>query len=145
MRTKAIPDTFIGILFVTMMIYAPVSSAEVNVSIGIGVPAPVVFIPAPPPVVIHAPPPVVVIPGTYVYFAPDIGVDIFFYHGYWYRPHRGHWYRARGYDGPWDNIRRSRVPHVVRDFPPDLVILTCGPWLFICPWLLSFLSLNGSR
>jgi hypothetical protein len=119
MRTKAIIVIFIGILFFTMMGYAPESSAEVHVSIGIGLPAPQVVIPAPPPVVVHEPPPVVVIPGTYVYFAPDVGVDIFFYHGYWYRPHHGHWYRARGYNGPWHNIKGGRVPHVVRNLPPD--------------------------
>jgi hypothetical protein len=111
MKTKAITAFFIGIVFVMMTGYAPVRSAEVNLSIGIGVPAPQVVIPAPPPVV--------VIPGTYVYFAPDVGVDIFFYHGYWYRPHHGYWYRARGYNGPWDNIEGRRVPHVVRNLPPD--------------------------
>jgi hypothetical protein len=119
MRTKAAIAIFAGILFVTLMGYAPQSPAEVSVNIGIGVPVPQVVIPAPPRVVIHAPPPVVVIPGTYVYFAPDVGVDIFFYHGYWYRPHHGHWYRARGYNGPWNNIEGRRVPHVVRNLPPD--------------------------
>lgn len=119
MNAKEIKVIFIGILFITMMTCAPVNSAEVNVSIGIGVPAPQVVIPAPPPVVVPAPPPVVVIPGTYVYFALDFGVDIFFYHGYWYRPHYGHWYRSEGYNGPWYNIKGRRVPYVVRNLPPD--------------------------
>ena len=111
MRTRKAITIFFGILFFTLMANPTMSSAEMSINIGIGVPLPQV--------IIHDPPPVVVIPGTYVYFAPDVGVDIFFYHGYWYRPHRGHWYRGRGYDGPWDNIRTSRVPHVVRDLPPD--------------------------
>jgi hypothetical protein len=119
MKTKAILASFLGVLFITLIGYAPEISARVSVNIGIGVPLPQVVIPVPPRVVIHEPPPVVVIPGTYVYFAPDAGVDIFFYHGYWYRPHRGYWYRARGYNGPWDNIEGARVPHVVRDLPPD--------------------------
>ena len=119
MRTRTIIPILVGVISIALMGYAPESPAEVSVSIGIGVPAPQVVIPAPPAVVIHAPPPVVVIPGTYVYFAPDLGVDIFFYHGYWYRPYRGHWYRARGYNGPWDNIEGARVPHVVRDLPRD--------------------------
>jgi hypothetical protein len=112
MRTRAILTFFAGIMFITLMGYSQESSARVSVNIGIGVPAL-------PQVVIHQPPPVVVIPGTYVYFAPDVGVDMFFYHGYWYRPQYGHWYRARGYNGPWDNIRSSIVPYGVRHLPPD--------------------------
>jgi hypothetical protein len=119
MNTRTIIVIFGGILSVTLMGFTPQSSAEMNVSIGIGVPVPQVVVTAPPPVVVHEPPPVVVIPGTYVYFAPDVGVDIFFYHGYWYRPHNGHWYRAKGYNGPWGNIEGRRVPHVVRDVPSD--------------------------
>lgn len=119
MKTRAIIAILAGVLFVTLMSYPPKSYAEVSVNIGIGVPVPQVVIPAPPPVVIHEPPAVVVIPGTYVYFAPDVGVDIFFYQGHWYRPHHGHWYRAKGYDGPWHNIEGGRVPHVVRDVPAD--------------------------
>jgi hypothetical protein len=111
MRKRTAIAIFLGIIFVTLMGYTPKSSAEVSVNIGIGVRLPQVVIPAPPPVV--------VIPGTYVYFAPDVGVDIFFYHGYWYRPHHGRWYRAGGYNGPWNNIESSRVPHVLRDLPPD--------------------------
>ena len=76
MRTKATNVIFIGIIFVMLMGYSHKSSAEVNVNIGIGVPLPHV--------VIHSPPPVIVIPGTYAYFAPDVGLEIFFYHGYWY-------------------------------------------------------------
>lgn len=72
-----------------------------------------------PRVVIAAPPAVVVIPGTYVYFAPDVEADIFFYHGYWYRPYRGYWYRAGGYNGPWVHIGPSRVPRVLLNIPPD--------------------------
>lgn len=119
MKVKPIIAIFAGVLFVALIGYAPKIYAEVNVSIGIGVPAPQVVIPVPPPVVIHEPPVVVVIPGTYVYFAPDVGVDIFFYHGYWYRSHHGYWYRAKGYKGPWNYIEGPKLPHVVRDVPPD--------------------------
>jgi hypothetical protein len=119
MRTNRIIPIFVWGVFITLMGYSAGNCAEVSVNIGIGIPVPQVVIPAPPPVVINDPPPVVVIPGTYIYFAPDVGVDIFFYHGYWYRPHHGYWYRARGYNGPWGNIESARVPHVVRDLPPD--------------------------
>jgi hypothetical protein len=111
MRIKKTIVIFIGITFFMAAGYSNQSSAEVNVNIGIGVPLPQV--------VIHSPPPVVVIPGTYAYFAPDVGVEIFFYHGYWYRPHHGYWYRARGYNGPWGHVKNSGVPHVLRGLPPD--------------------------
>ncbi len=111
MRTKASIAIFVGIMFVTLMGYSPKSDAQLSIGIGINVPLPHV--------VLYSPPPVVVIPGTYAYFAPDAGVEIFFYHGYWYRPHHEHWYRARGYNGPWRNIRHARVPHAFRNLPPD--------------------------
>ena len=111
MKTKTAIAILAGIMFVALMGYPSKSAAEVSVRIGINVPLPHV--------VLHAPPPVVVIPGTYAYYAPDAGMEIFFYHGYWYRPHHGYWYRARGYNGPWINIRTARVPRVLRSLPPD--------------------------
>ena len=72
-----------------------------------------------PPLVISAPPALIVIPGTYVYFPPDVGVDIFFYHGYWYRPYRGQWYIAAHYNGPWSFTAVERVPGVLLRLPPS--------------------------
>jgi hypothetical protein len=102
--------TAIGIGSILLMtIFAPVAAnAEVNVTVNVPLP----------PLVIPAPPGLVVIPGTYVYYPPDVGVDIFFYHGYWYRPHHGYWYRSRGYNGPWRTIAVNRVPRAVYGVPP---------------------------
>lgn len=86
-----------------------VASAEVNVNIGIGVPLPALVFPAPPALV--------VIPGTYVYSVVDIDQDVYFYQGFWYRPHGGVWYRAREHSGPWGRI--SAVPPAVMHVPPD--------------------------
>ena len=88
------------------------AGAEVNINVGIK-------LPPPPPLVIPAPPPVFVIPRTYVYFAPEVDVDIFFYHGYWYRPHQGHWYRSRNYNERWVYISPKKVPTVLLNLPPD--------------------------
>ena len=71
-----------------------------------------------PPLVIPAPPPLFVIPGTYVYYPPDVDVDIFFYHGYWYRPYGGGWYRAGAYNGPWRTVSPNRVPRALISVPP---------------------------
>jgi len=111
---------FLGIMFFISMGYPTKSFSEVNIDIGINVPLPQVVIPAHPPVVvIHEPPPVVVIPRTYVYYTPDVDVDIFFYHGHWYRPHHGHWYRATAYNGPWAYTAPDKVPGVLFGLPAD--------------------------
>ena len=85
-------------------------NAEVNVNIGIN---------APPVVAFPGPPAVVLIAGTYAYFVPDVDVDVFFYHGYWYRPHKGSWFRSANYSGPWGHIVTTSVPRVVLHVPPD--------------------------
>lgn len=101
---------FVGMMFVMTMLYPAPGNSRVNVNIGISVPPPFVF---------PAPPELVVVPGTYVYFAPGFDVDIFFYHGYWYRPYEGHWFRARSYRGPWAYSAPARVPGVLLHLPPD--------------------------
>ncbi len=75
-------------------------------------------LPVPPPLVIPAPPAVYVIPGTYAYFAPDVEVELFFYGGFWYRPHAGQWYRASHYGGPWGFIVLHNVPGVLIKLSP---------------------------
>jgi hypothetical protein len=103
--------TAIGIGSVLLMFtfFSPViTNAEVNVDVRVALP----------PLVIPAPPHLVVIPDTYVYYPPDQNADIFFYHGYWYRPHHGYWYRARNYNGPWGHIVINRVPRAVIAVPP---------------------------
>ncbi|HBH87683.1 MAG TPA: hypothetical protein DDY17_08815 [Syntrophaceae bacterium] len=99
----------IGSVLPMFTFFSPVlTHAEVNVSVQVGLP----------PLVIPAPPGLVVIPNTYVYYPPDQNMDIFFYHGYWYRPHHGYWYRARHYNGPWGHIVSNRVPRAVIAVPP---------------------------
>jgi hypothetical protein len=86
--------------------------AEVNVKVGINV--------SPPPaLVIPLPPPMYVIPKTYVYFAPKVEVDVFFYQGYWYRPHQGHWYQSKNYNEHWVYIPPKKVPTVLLNLPPN--------------------------
>ena len=96
-----------SLLFIMLLLPA---AAGAGVSVGINI--------FPPPLVISAPPAVMVIPGTYVYFVPDVNVDILFYGGWWFRPYRGYWYRARNYNGPWAYVEGSRVPSVVINVPP---------------------------
>jgi len=88
-------------------------SGNVDLNIGVGIGAP------PPPVAVSAPPAVYPIPGSYAYFAPDVGFQLFFHSGYWYRPYNGYWYRAAYYDGPWNYLPPSRVPVVFSRLPHD--------------------------
>ena len=111
MKERFAKIILIGAILAVSMGYSNGGFAEVNVNIGIGVPLP--------PVVIPAPPTVVLIPATYVYFAPDVSVDILFYHGHWYRPHHGHYYRATSYNGPWVSIASGSVPRAVLHVPSD--------------------------
>ncbi|MBU5637159.1 hypothetical protein KOM00_10480 [Geomonas sp. Red69] len=84
------------------------AAAEVSLSINIG-----------PPVVVGAPPAMVMVPGTSVYFAPGLDVDIFFYGGYWWSPRGNRWYRSTDYDGPWRTVARSSVPRTVYRVPRE--------------------------
>jgi len=105
--------TLISSLFLSLgFLLFPVegrSDTDLHIGIGIGVP--------PPAVVIPASPSVYPIPGSYVYFAPDVGFELFFQSGYWYRPYNGYWYRAAFYNGPWYYLPPSRVPVVFAHLP----------------------------
>ncbi|MFA5321633.1 MAG: hypothetical protein WC373_03090 [Smithella sp.] len=96
------------ILFLTLIVFAPVSTmAEISVHINI---------PLPPPIIFPAPPEVVVIPETDVYAVPDVQEDIFFYGGWWWRPWQGRWYRSHYYDRGWAYYHNA--PNFRRQIPP---------------------------
>jgi hypothetical protein len=100
---------FVAVLFCSGLFSAVGSFAGVEVNIHL--PLPKLFLPMPPPLV--------VVPGTYVYAAPDADADIAFYQGAWYRPHDGVWYIANGYNGPWRAMSPERVPRVLAGLPPN--------------------------
>jgi len=99
---------FFGIALGTAVIFAPQSNAGVNVSINIPLPG----------LVLGAPPVMAVIPGTYVYVAPEADADLFFYQGYWYRPYDGRWYVSVDFNGPWGFLAFNRVPRALINLPP---------------------------
>lgn len=102
---RYLPILAAGILFAAFC--APAAKAEVNINIGIGLPA----------IKVAAPPAVVVIPGTYVYIAPDLDEDVFFYRGHWWRSHGRKWYRSDDFGGPWIIISLDRTPRALRSLP----------------------------
>ena len=93
------------ILWALVLVFPTPAMAGVNVGISISLP----------PIVFAGPPEMVVIPETDVYAVPDVDVDIFFYHGWWWRPWEGRWYRSRNYDSGWAYYQRvpsfyGRIP-----------------------------------
>lgn len=99
----------IGALLLVLTGPVTKGDAEVNVSVGINLPA----------FRFSAPPEVVVIPGTYVYMVPDIDVDILFFQGYWWRPYEGRWYRSRDYQGKYRSVKPWRIPRGLKALPQD--------------------------
>ena len=97
----------LGTILLALVLVSPIPAmARVDVGISISLP----------PIVFAGPPEVVVIPETDVYAVPDIDVDIFFYHGWWWRPWEGRWYRSRNYDSGWAYYQR--VPSFYGRIPP---------------------------
>jgi hypothetical protein len=112
MKTKTVRYV-IGFSLVGMVaLLTPGKAAHAGVDVHIGVGVPVL-----PAVVIPAPPAVVMIPNMPVYYAPDVGMDLFFYSGSWYRRHDDHWFRASYYNGPWAYTQPSHVPAVFMHMP----------------------------
>lgn len=99
-----------ALMLLTSVVILPHSTrAEVNVSIGFALPAPVVF---------DAPPEMIVLPDTNnVYVAPDSDFDLFFWNGWWWRPWEGRWYRSHSYNRGWTYYRK--VPSFYYDVDPD--------------------------
>ncbi len=105
----------IGTMLLLLFGFSGQSMARIHV--GVSIPLPPVF-------VFSAPPELVVIPGTYVYYCPDVDVDVFFFGGYWYRPYGGYWYRSVSYDGPWVYIESA--PSVLLSLPPNFRVIARG-------------------
>ena len=96
-------------MLLVLLAFSGTSIAGFSLNVGVSLP----------PLVIAAPPVVAVIPGTNVYFCPDVAMDVFFHNGYWYRLYQGGWYRSIDYNGPWGYIAVANVPPVFLHLPTD--------------------------
>jgi hypothetical protein len=96
----------------------PAAMAEVSVNVNIG----------PPPVVVAAPPALVVVPGTPVYYAPQVQYNYFFYSKRYYTFHDGHWFYARSYNGPWVFVAPAHVPGPLLTVPVKYYRVPPGHW-----------------
>jgi len=81
-----------AILALATMIHVP-ARAAVDINIGIALP---------PPIVLPAPPDLIVLPSSDdVWVDPDVGVELFFWDGWWWYFWEGRWYRSHYYDREW--------------------------------------------
>jgi hypothetical protein len=103
MKRMIIAATAVCCLLLTF--FSVAQALDIDMGIGIGAP----------PVKYANPPDLVPIPGRYVYFAPDIDITLFFYHGLWYRSYKGRWFRSENYTGSWENI--GTVPPALLNLP----------------------------
>jgi hypothetical protein len=93
------------------VLIAPVPGhAGPDVTVNIGTPAP-------PVIALPAPPRVIVVPNSPVYYAPDVGANLFVYDKQYYTVQDGHWFRARSHRGPWAFVEIGSVPGPVRAVP----------------------------
>jgi hypothetical protein len=98
-------------LSVLLSLPAPPASAGVDVNVNIGIPFPGFRV--------EADPEMVLVPEARVYFAPRVGVDLFFFDGFWFTRDRDRWYRGPDYRGPWREVPPRRVPPPVFRMRPD--------------------------
>lgn len=73
----------------------------------------------PPPVVAERPPYLVLIPGSEVYYAPEVPVELFFYNGLWFTLHGGRWFYSADYTGPWTYLSPRGVPPALQHLPAE--------------------------
>jgi WXXGXW repeat (2 copies) len=102
----------VGVAVTMLVSAAPTVAQDVKIDIGIGTP-PV------PPIVVTTPPQLVVVPGTSVYYAPDVPTNYFFYKGRYYTLVNNAWYTAPVYNGPWVVIQVGKVPPPVLTVPVE--------------------------
>lgn len=91
-----------SLFFVMGMLLSSVSSATVQVSIGINFPSY---------------PNLVVVPGYPVYYAPQLDANYFFYDGMYWVYQNDYWYASSWYNGPWRFVGPELVPVFILRIP----------------------------
>ena len=99
------------IIIVLGILFSPIASSEVQVSIGIGLPNVSIGINLP------AYPQLVRVPGYPVYYAPRLNANYFFYDGMYWVYQDDNWYASSWYNGPWGFVGPEAVPMFVLRIP----------------------------
>ena len=100
-----------ALLVVTLMLFGVVTSAEAQVSVGIGLPGVSIGINLP------VYPQLVRVPGYPVYYAPQMNSNYFFYDGLYWVYQGDNWYASSWYNGPWGLVSPQVVPLYVLRVP----------------------------
>jgi hypothetical protein len=98
-------------LILFSLLLAPVLPANAQVSIGIGTPNLSIGINVP------GYPEFARVPGYPVYYAPRVGLNLFFYDGLYWAYHGDNWYASSWYNGPWGLVSPLYVPAYVLRVP----------------------------
>jgi len=99
------------LLIVLGVLLSSVTSAAVQVGIGIGLPHVSIGINFP------AYPELVVVPGYPVYYAPRLQANLFFYDGLYWVYQDDYWYASSWYNGPWWIVEPEFVPVFILRVP----------------------------
>src|SRR5262249_55486655 len=108
-RVPMIRKMFLAVALLLSLTAFSVASAPASVNVHVNV--------GPPPVVFAEPPHLVVVPGTPVYYAPEVDANVFVYRNHYWSFHDGAWFYAPTYRGPWKGVEYARVPRAVRAVP----------------------------
>jgi hypothetical protein len=100
-------------IVLSAMLLGPVLPANAHVSIGIGTPDVSIGINMP------GYPEFVRVPSYPVYYAPRVGLNLFFYDGLYWAYHDDSWYASSWYNGPWGLVPPPPYFHGwAKDAPP---------------------------
>ena len=98
-------------LILLCILFGSVTTADAQVSIGIGLPGVSIGINVP-----HFPQ-FARVPGYPVYYAPRLHSNLFFYDGMYWAYNGNNWYASSWYNGPWDLVAPEIVPLFVLRIP----------------------------
>ena len=99
------------IIVLSTMLLGSVLPATAQVSVAIGVPGVSIGVNMP------VYPEFVRVPSYPVYYAPRVGLNLFFYDGLYWAYHEDNWYASSWYNGPWGMVPPMYVPVYVLRVP----------------------------
>ena len=100
-----------NVFILVALLFSSTSHADVQVSVGIGLPHVNIGINVP------AYPEFVIVPGYPVYYAPRMEANFFFYDGSYWVYQNDNWYESDWYNGPWWLVYPEDVPLFILRIP----------------------------
>lgn len=100
-----------NVFILVALLFSSTSHADVQVSVGIGLPHVNIGINVP------AYPEFVIVPGYPVYYAPSMEANFFFYDGSYWVYQNDNWYESNWYNGPWWLVYPEDVPLFILRIP----------------------------